>query len=167
MAITRPAPVLPEPGQESAWAYPRPAIAQPTPRRLRVVFGGRVIAETSRGIRVLETSHPPTYYFPPDDVARAFLQSVDGTSICEWKGGARYFDVVAGEARAARAAWCYPHPAPAFRALREYIAFYADAMDSCSVDGEPARAQEGGFYGGWITSHVVGPFKGGPGTGMW
>lgn len=165
--LARPVPTLPETGQESVWAYPRPAVVEPTPRRLRVVLADRVLAETTRGFRVLETSHPPTYYFPPDDVALAYLRPVQDSSRCEWKGDARYFDVVVGDRVASAAAWSYPHPSATFRRIKNHIAFYAGAMDSCWVDEEQARAQEGGFYGGWITSHIAGPFKGGPGTRMW
>lgn len=149
------------------WSFPRPAIAETTSRHLKVVFAGRVIAETTNGFRTLETSHPPTYYFPPDDVVTGFLRGVPGESFCEWKGNARYFDVVVGTSVAERAAWAYPNPNPSFRRIRNHVAFYPGAMDSCWVDGEQATSQEGGFYGGWITSHVAGPFKGPPGTLMW
>lgn len=167
MAITRAVPEATRPGQESAWAFPRPAVADLTTRRLRVVFAGRTVAETTRGIRVLETSHPPSYYFPPDDVASAFLEPAPGGSLCEWKGSARYFDVVAGGERAAKAAWAYRNPTRPFQILRDHVAFYPAAMESCWVDDERVTPQDGGFYGGWITSHVAGPFKGGPGTAMW
>ena len=163
----RPQPDPPKPGQESVWDYPRPAVAEPTPKRLRVVFGGQVIAETTRGVRTLETSHPPTYYFPPQDVADGALVAVPGRSLCEWKGQARYFDVVAGGARAERAAWAYDAPTEGFRMLRGYVAFMPAQMDACFVDGERARPQEGGFYGGWITDDLAGPFKGPPGTRFW
>ena len=166
MAILRPVPVEISPGQESVWSFPRPAIAEPSSLAIRVLFGGRVIAETTRSIRVLETSHPPSYYVPPDDVARAFLRPADGSSLCEWKGGARYFDVVAGDDVAAGAAWSYRNPTPSFRAIRDHVAFYP-ALVECWVEGERALPQDGGFYGGWITSHVAGPFKGPPGTAMW
>ncbi len=165
--LGRPVPDTPLPGQESVWSFPRPAVAQPTSHHLRVVFAGRVVAETRRGFRVLETSHPPTYYFPADDVVTACLAAADGSSLCEWKGGARYFDVMAGGATAPKAAWSYPHPAPEFRRIRNHIAFYAAAMEACFVDEERVTPQPGGFYGGWITSHVAGPFKGPPGTRMW
>ena len=163
----RPAPDTPGPGQESVWDYPRPAVAEPTAKRLQVVLGGRVIADTTRGVRTLETSHPPTYYFPPGDVAEGVLRSVPGRSLCEWKGQARYFDVESGDARAARAAWAYPDPTPGFRILAGFVAFMPSAMDRCLVDGEVARPQEGGFYGGWITDDLAGPFKGGPGSWGW
>ena len=165
--VPRPAPDLPQPGQESVWAYPRPAVCEPTARHLRVVFAGRVIADTRRGIRVIETSHPPTYYFPRDDVASGYLASAAGASICEWKGGAVYFDVVADGRIAESAAWTYPSPTAAFRTIRNHLAFYAGRVDACFVDDELARPQEGELYGGWITSHVAGPFKGMPGTAMW
>ena len=165
--LARPVPIPPGPGQESAWRFPRPAALDRSTRHLRVVLAGKTVAETRRGLRVLETSHPPTYYFPPDDVASAHLRPASGGSLCEWKGGATYFDVVVGDRVAAGAAWTYPNPSPAFRALRNHVAFYAGRMDACFVDGETVTPQEGDFYGGWITSHVVGPFKGPPGTTGW
>ena len=163
----RPASDTPGPGQESVWDYPRPAIAEPTPKRLRIEFGGVVIAETTRGVRTLETSHPPTYYFPPGDVAEGVLRPVPGRTLCEWKGQARYFDVAAGGKVAERAAWAYPGPTPGFVALAGFVAFMPGAMDACFVDGERARPQAGGFYGGWITDDLAGPFKGGPGSWGW
>ena len=163
----RPVPDIPGPGQESVWDYPRPAVAERTDRRLEVVLGGQVIASTRAGVRTLETSHPPTYYFPPGDVAEGVLRPVSGRSLCEWKGQARYFDVVSGGARAARAAWAYPAPTEGFRILADFVAFMPGAMDECRVDGEVARPQEGGFYGGWITADLAGPFKGGPGSWGW
>lgn len=162
-----PTPVSPGPGQESVWDYPRPARCEATASTLEVVFGGRTIARTTRGMRVLETSHPPSYYFPPDDVDTDALVRVGGSTTCEWKGSATYFDVVAGERRAPRAAWSYRDPTPDFRPLAGFVTFYAGPMDACFVDGERVVPQEGGFYGGWITSKVVGPFKGGPGTRFW
>ena len=163
----RPTPIPPGPGQESVWDYPRPAIAEPTQRRLQVVFGGTVVADTKDGYRTLETSHPPTYYIPPRDVEQAFLSQTAHSSFCEWKGRARYFDVTVGEHHAGNAAWAYPNPTPGFRGLADYIAFYPALMDACYVDGEQVEPQPGGFYGGWVTSHVVGPFKGAPGTRGW
>ena len=167
MRLPRPVPDVPSTAQESVWSFPRPATVEATPRHLRVVFAGRVVAETEKACRALETSHPPTYYFPPDDVAASYLRPAAGASVCEWKGGARYFDVVVGDEVAVGAAWAYPNPEPAFRRIRNYVAFYAGQMESCWVDGERVVPQEGEFYGGWITSHVVGPFKGPPGTRMW
>lgn len=163
-------PIPPEPvgpGQESVWSYPRPAIAQPTTAHLVIVLGGITIAETQRGVRTLETSHPPSYYVPREDVLPEALIAVAGGSLCEWKGAARYFDVEAGGLRRARAAWSYPDPTGPFAAIRGHVAFYAAAMDVCTVDGERVVPQPGGFYGGWVTSRVAGPFKGVPGSRGW
>lgn len=159
--------ITPAPGQESVWDYPRPPRLEPTAKHLRVVFGGRTIAETRRGYRVLETSHPPVYYFPIEDVNRDFLRDAAGSSFCEWKGAARYFDVVAGGHVAPRAAWYYPSPTRDFAPIKDAVAFYCAPMDECTVDGERAQPQPGGFYGGWVTADVVGPFKGAPGTMGW
>jgi uncharacterized protein (DUF427 family) len=137
------------------------------PLRLRVVFADAVLAETSAGYRVLETSHPPTYYFPPADVAVALLGPPRRAGICEWKGRAVLHDVASGDRRAEGAAWAYPDPTPDFRAIAGYLAFYAGPMDACFVGDERVEPQPGGFYGGWITKGVVGPFKGGPGTMGW
>jgi uncharacterized protein (DUF427 family) len=165
--MMKPRPDKPREGQESVWAYPRPAIAERTDRLLEVVLGGVVIASTRRGVRTLETSHPPTYYFPPEDVAEGVLVPVAGRTLCEWKGQARYFDVAAGGKRAERAAWSYPAPTEGFLLLKDHIAFMPQPMDAVRVDGETARPQEGGFYGGWITDDLAGPVKGGPGSTFW
>ena len=164
---TRPEPDPVDPGQESAWDYPRPPRLEPTARRLRVVQGGEVVAETTRGLRVLETSHPPNYYFPPDDVAPGVLEPGKGASFCEWKGRAHYFSVRVGNRLATEAAWGYADPSEAFAAIRVYVAFYASRVDQCYVDEELVVPQPGGFYGGWITSDVVGPFKGVAGSRGW
>jgi uncharacterized protein (DUF427 family) len=134
---------------------------------LKVVFNGVLIADTSFGYRILETSHPPVYYFPPTDVRAEHLVPVGRTSFCEWKGQARYFHVVVGDREASFAAWTYAGPTPPFAAIKDYLAFYAAPMDACFVGEERARPQPGGFYGGWITDNVVGPFKGEPGTFGW
>lgn len=157
----------PGPGQESVWDYPRPPRVEETSRHLKVVFNGVVIAETERGMRVLETSHPPVYYFPPEDVRMAYLHETRGSSWCEWKGRASYFDVVVDGREVRRAAWTYREPREGFRSIQDYVAFYPGTMDECYVDEERVRAQPGGFYGGWITDDVVGPFKGAPGTAGW
>ncbi|HEX5586995.1 MAG TPA: DUF427 domain-containing protein [Acidimicrobiia bacterium] len=167
MFSTRPTPELPGPGQESAWDYPRPPALEPVTARLTVVLGGVTIADTTRGYRVLETSHPPNYYFPPDDVVDGALEPAKGASFCEWKGRAHYFTVRGGGAVVHEAAWGYDEPSPAFEPIRGYVAFYASRVDQCTVDGEVVTPQPGGFYGGWITSTVVGPFKGGPGSRGW
>lgn len=163
----RPLPDPARPGQESVWAYPRPATCERTDKALEVWLGGALVARTRRGVRTLETSHPPSYYFPPEDVTEGALTRVPGASSCEWKGQAAYLDVVSGGVRAERAAWTYPAPTLAFAVLAGHVAFMPAAMDRCLVDGEVARPQEGGFYGGWITSDLAGPFKGPPGTRFW
>ncbi len=161
-----PTPDLPAEGQESVWDYPRPPRLEPVSQRLRVSHGVTVLADTTAGLRVLETSHPPTYYFPPGDCdLDAFVPS-SGGSFCEWKGHAVYYDLVAPELSLRHVAWSYPDPTPPFEALRDHLGFYP-ALLTCTVDGEVAEPQPGGFYGGWVTSSVVGPFKGSPGTAFW
>jgi uncharacterized protein (DUF427 family) len=155
------------PGQESVWGYPRPPSAEVTPRRIVVELGGRVIADTERAIRVCETSHPPVYYVPRADVAAGVLSQAPGSSWCEWKGAATYWDAVAAGRRVAGIGWSYEDPSPGFEQLRGAMAFYPGKVDRALVDGEPARPQAGGFYGGWITADVVGPFQGEPGTLGW
>jgi len=140
---------------------------EPTPRRIRVVFAGETIADTTRAWRVLETSHPPTYYIPPDDVLDGVLFPSSRSSWCEWKGRARYHAVRVGGRTAESAAWSYPDPVPAFEPIRDHVAFYPAKMDRCLVDEEEARPQPGGFYGGWVTSDLDGPFKGEPGSEGW
>jgi uncharacterized protein (DUF427 family) len=157
----------PAAGQESVWSYPRPAIAEPSSRRILIVHQGIVIADTGASIRTLETSHPPSYYIPLSDIMPGLLQPSDRQSFCEWKGDAAYFDLVVGDVRLRDVGWSYPDPSPDFHLLRGYVAFYAAALDGCFVDGERVTPQPGGFYGGWITSHVVGPFKGVPGSRFW
>lgn len=149
------------------WDYPRPPRLEPTSRRLRVVLGGEIIAETTSGLRVLETSHPPNYYFPPGDVVAGAIERAKGASFCEWKGRAHYFTVRGGDRVETEAAWGYDEPSPAFAALRGHVAFYAGRMDACFVDDELVVPQPGQFYGGWVTSDVIGPFKGGPGSRGW
>lgn len=163
----RPSPVPPGPDQESVWDYPRPPRLEAEPRRIRVVLGGVVVADTTAAYRVLETSHPPTYYLPPADIASGILEGATGSSFCEWKGQARYWTVRAGDALAPAAAWSYPDPTPGFVDLADHVAFYAPAMELCEVGGEAATPQPGGFYGGWVTSWVLGPFKGEAGTMGW
>ena len=160
-----PDPVLP--GQESVWDYPRPAVAQPCARRVAIQHAGQIIADTTASIRTLETSHPPSYYLPPSAILPGVLRATQRTSFCEWKGHAVYFDVAAGNQVFRNAAWSYPDPSPGFLALCDHVAFYAGPFDACFVDGERVTPQDGGFYGGWITSHVAGPFKGGPGSMFW
>jgi uncharacterized protein (DUF427 family) len=153
--------------RESVWDYPRPPRLEPSTRRVRVVLAGRVIAETKRALRVLETSHPPVYYIPPADVAPGVLTPNPRRTWCEFKGEAAYYDVVAGGEVAAAAAWYYPAPRPGYEGLEGTVAFYPGRMDACYLDDELVTPQEGDFYGGWITSEIAGPFKGAPGTRGW
>jgi uncharacterized protein (DUF427 family) len=132
-----------------------------------VDLGGRRIAETRRPLRVLETSHPPVYYLPRADVAPGVLRPGRGRTWCEFKGQATYFDVVSGQVAVARAAWHYPKPARGYEELTRHVAFYPDKMEACWVGSERVRAQEGGFYGGWITARITGPFKGVPASRYW
>ncbi len=158
---------VPGPGQESVWDYPRPPRLERTARQLRVDFAGATIARTSQAFRVLETSHPPVYYLPPEDIDMTKLVAAEGTSFCEFKGRAAYYDLVAAARRAERAAWTYLVPLRAFAPLAHHVAFYASRDVACFVDDEPVQPQAGDFYGGWITHAVVGPFKGGAGTWGW
>jgi len=157
----------PGPGQESVWDYPRPPRLESVTERLRVVFNGRTLADAEGGLRVLETSHPPTYYIPVSAVRTELLRPSPRTTFCEWKGQAHYFDVADGNTVAERAVWGFDRPTAAFASLREHLAFYARYMDACFVGDEQVQTQAGGFYGGWITSRIVGPFKGAPGTRFW
>jgi uncharacterized protein (DUF427 family) len=159
--------IEPAPGQESVWDYPRPPRVEDSEKHIRVVFAGVVIADTRRAKRVLETSHPPVYYIPPEDIRMEYLAQTDRTSWCEWKGRASYYSITVNGRRATNAAWFYPDPQNAYAAIRNHVAFYPQQMDACYVDGERVQPQPGGFYGGWITSDVVGPFKGGLGTTGW
>ena len=183
--------VAPGPGQESVWDYPRPPRLEASPRLVEVHFGGIQLAASRRAMRVLETSHPPVYYVPPEDVRMECLLPSDRQSWCEWKGLASYYHLVvppsagavaaaaaggAGGTGAARAsaghraengAWYYPDPTVPYKEIRQFVAFYPHAVDACYVDGERVQAQPGDFYGGWVTRDVVGPFKGAPGTSHW
>jgi uncharacterized protein (DUF427 family) len=163
----RPTPIPPGPGQESVWDYPRPPRIERSDRHIVVTFGGVVVAETRRAVRVLETSHPPSYYLPLDDCTAGAFVPAAGSSFCEWKGVAGYYSIVAGDQVAERTAWCYPDPTPRFAAIVDHVSLYPGRVDRCTIDGELVRAQHGGFYGGWITDEIVGPFKGGPGTSGW
>ena len=163
----RPRPDPTGPGQESVWGFPRPAIAEPSPAHIVIEHAGTVVADSRATIRTLETSHPPSYYIPPADIAEGVLRQADGSSFCEWKGHAVYWDVVIGDNVLPRVGWSYPDPTRAFAKLRDHVAFYAAPFDRCSVDGETVTPQPGGFYGGWITSGYSGPFKGVPGSRFW
>ncbi|MHA2314478.1 MAG: DUF427 domain-containing protein [Candidatus Hermodarchaeia archaeon] len=153
--------------RESVWDYPRPPRVEPSSRHIRVVFNNTAIAETSKALRVLETSHPPVYYIPPRDVQQQFLSHEKHQSYCEFKGLATYYTLKVGEKVSTNAAWSYHNPSSGYESIKDYIAFYPGRVDACYLDGERVQAQEGDFYGGWITSDIEGPFKGGPGTAGW
>lgn len=180
--MTLPPGVVPEkpgPGQESVWDYPRPPLLQRKDCRVEVTFGGEVVCLADHALLIKETSHPPTYYLPISSWRPGALVPAAGSSVCEWKGVAQYFDVVAGPTaeagavapgpivRADAAAWGYPTPRHPFEALTGYVSVYPGRMDRVTVDGQLVRPQEGGFYGGWITDDVVGPFKGQPSSWGW
>lgn len=156
------------PGQESVWDYPRPPRLEGSHSHIQVLFNGVLIAETHQARRVLETSHPPVYYIPPQDVQLdPYFRRTRQATFCEWKGSAAYYTITVGERTAENAAWFYPNPVAPFAEIKDYVAFYPSKMDACFVDGERVQAQPGDFYGGWITSAIVGPFKGAPGTMGW
>ncbi|MCB0192633.1 MAG: DUF427 domain-containing protein [Anaerolineae bacterium] len=163
----RPKYIQPGPGQESVWDYPRPPRLEDVTQNIRVVFNGVTLADSWQAKRVLETSHPPVYYIPPEDVKMDCLSLTRRTTVCEWKGQARYYTIQVGNKKAADAAWFYPSPIPEFEALKNHVAFYPSRMDACYVGDEQVKAQAGDFYGGWITNNIVGPFKGDPGTLGW
>jgi uncharacterized protein (DUF427 family) len=159
--------VTPGPGQESVWDYPRPPRLERCPDRLRIVFAGKTLADTHDGYRVLETSHPPVYYLPPEAIERRYLLQSPERSFCEFKGIAGYWSLDCDGLVSHHAAWSYEEPTAAFAPIRGHLAFYASRVDACFVGDERVAAQPGDFYGGWITSRVVGPFKGTPGTRHW
>lgn len=149
------------------WDYPRPPRVETCSRRVRVLLGGEVVADSTRALRVLETSGPPTIYIPSGDVRGGALSQTPRATVCEWKGTAAYFDVEAGGALAPEAAWSYPAPSPGYEQLVGHVAFYPGRVEACFLDDERVRPQPGGYYGGWITADIVGPFKGEPGTEGW
>jgi uncharacterized protein (DUF427 family) len=165
--MRHPAPIAPGPGQESVWDYPRPPRLERTDRHIEIRHGGVVIADTRSAYRVLETSHPPVYYLPLDDIRTDHLRRGEGSSYCEWKGAARYWDVVVDGETLSQVGWDYPTPTPDFEPIRDHVAFYAAPFDEVLVDGKQVEPQPGGFYGGWVTPDVVGPFKGIPGSMGW
>lgn len=157
---------VPGPGQESVWDYPRPPAVRPDRRRVRIVAGGHVLAESGKALRVLETSLPPSFYLPRADVRMERLRPIDSDSLCEWKGLARFFALNDAEPAGIAVAWSYEDPFPGYEEIRGHLSFYPRSL-ACSVDGERVRPQEGGFYGGWVTDEVVGPWKGAPGSERW
>jgi len=163
----RPQPISPQAGQESVWDYPRPPRLEDTQKHIQIMFNDVTLADTQRAKRVLETSHPPVYYIPPDDIQMQYLVNSPRSTYCEWKGQGAYYSVVVGDKTLENVAWYYPNPTTAFASIKDYVAFYPAPMDACYVDGEKVTPQPGNFYGGWITSDVVGPFKGEAGSWGW
>jgi uncharacterized protein (DUF427 family) len=159
--------VVPEPGQESVWDYPRPPRLERVVARLRVELAGVVLADSRHGWRVCETAGAPCYYLPAVDVRTEYLLPAPTRSLCEWKGAARYWTAQIGARVVRDAAWSYPDPTPAFAPIRDHFAFYAGRVDACFVGPERVRPQPGGFYGGWVTTNLVGPIKGEPGSEHW
>lgn len=159
--------IVPGPGQESVWDYPRPPRLEDSAKHIQVMFNDVIIADTHRAKRVLETSHPPSYYIPPEDIRLEYFVRINQSTFCEWKGQAAYYTIVVGDQRADAAAWFYPNPTADFASIKNYVAVYPGRMQACFVDGEQVQAQPGDFYGGWITSDIVGPFKGSAGTWGW
>lgn len=163
----RPEPLPAGPGQESVWDYPRPPRIEPFSRQVEVVFAGETIAVTVAALRVLETSHPPVYYLPPDSVFPGAVVPNGRTGWCEFKGTASYLDARWKGRTSVDAAWTYLDPSPGYEALAGYVAFYPARVDVCLVELQPVEPQPGRFYGGWVTPDVVGPFKGAPGSEGW
>jgi uncharacterized protein (DUF427 family) len=159
--------VVPAPGQESAWDYPRPPRVEPVPHRVRVILDGQVLADTTRAQRVLESASPPVYYMPREDVRLDRLERSAHETVCEWKGDATYYSYPGPGRRVENVAWSYDRPNPGYEVISGHLAFYAGLVDEAWVGDERARPQPGRFYGGWITSWVVGPFKGEPGSFGW
>ena len=164
MAIKR---IKPGPGQESVWDYPRPPKFEESNKHIRIVFNDEIIVDSNQNYRILETSHPPTYYIPISAFREGVLIAVAGNSFCEFKGAANYYDIELNDKRVQRAAWSYKNPNRAYPQLKDTVSVYAHLMDSCYVNDERVQPQEGDFYGGWITKEIVGPFKGAPGTWGW
>lgn len=151
--------IKPGKGQESVWDYPRPPKLDPDSREVLVIFANKIIARTTKAIRILETASPPGFYIPPNDININYLKKTTGESKCEWKGAAIFWNVIVEDEKAARAAWSYPKPFPDFNKIKSYLSFYPSKVD-CYVAGEHVKPQPGGFYGGWITKEIVGPVKG-------
>lgn len=165
--FARPRRVEPGPGQESVWDYPRPPRVEAVPERVRVVVDGATLADTTRARRVLETAGAPVYYVPPEDVALDRLVRTGWQTVCEWKGPASYHDYRGEDRTIEGIAWSYDEPNPGYEAIRGHLAFYAGKVDEAWVGDERATPQPGGFYGGWVTSKIVGPIKGEPGSFGW
>lgn len=158
--------IEPGEGEESVWNYPRPPVFVEDSREVLVKFGESVIAKTTKAIRVLETASPPTFYIPPSDINFEILTQTAGSSYCEWKGAATYWSLTVGDSTLKNVGWSYETPTSRFASIKSYLSFYPAKLE-CTVDGQRVRPQPGGFYGGWVTDEIIGPYKGEPGTGGW
>ncbi len=158
--------ITPKENQESVWDYPRPPVSKLDSRQVLVKLGNVIIAESTAAIRVLETAHPPTFYLPKSDVRMDYFVRESRSSFCEWKGQATYWTVKTEFDQVASACWSYPSPRDEFQNIQNCFSFYP-AQFECTIDGETVRPQPGGFYGGWVTDEVIGPYKGDPGTSSW
>ncbi|MDD1415798.1 DUF427 domain-containing protein [Dolichospermum sp. ST_con] len=163
----RPQPIPPQPGQESVWVYPRPPRVEDTTKHIQIIFNGEIITDTHCAKRALETSHPPNYYLPIQDIKTEYLTKSDRKTYCEWKGWASYYNLTVGDRTALNVAWYYEEIFPDYEQLKGHLGFYPQPMDGCYVDGEKITPQAGDFYAGWITRDIVGPFKGESGTRGW
>ena len=160
--------IEPQPGQESVWDYPRPPRLERSLKQIKIIVNGVTLVDSCNAYRVLETSHPPVYYIPPEDIAMEYLDAADSRrSFCEWKGLASYYDLTVNDKQVNNVGWCYREPTANFATIKDYIAFYPSKMDACYVDDELVKSQPGDFYGGWITDDIVGPFKGNVGSWGW
>ena len=165
--MKRPEPIAPKPGQESVWDYPRPAELQETDKQVKIIFNDVEIVKSHRPLRVIETSHPPSYYIPAEDIQLQYFTQTPRKTFCEWKGWCCYYDIEVNGKKTSNAAWRFFEPSPNFTAIENCYSFYPSLMDACYVNDELVTPQPGNFYGGWITSDVAGPFKGEPGTMFW
>ncbi len=159
--------VEPGPGQESVWDYPRPPAVENSEKHIMVYFNTVLIADSTDTKRVLETSSPPVYYIPEKDIEMQYLTPSERRTLCEWKGLASYYDISVNGKSAQNIAWHYPQPVGEYKQIKDHVAFYPQNMDACYVDGELVTSQPGSFYGGWITTDIVGPLTGDPGTEGW
>jgi|TARA_B110000240_G_scaffold29918_1_gene31715 uncharacterized protein (DUF427 family) len=153
--------------KESVWDYPRPPRLEFCSEEIEIIFGD-IIAKTDNSYRVLETSHPPTFYLPRLAFKEDILIPIHSKTLCEWKGKAEYFDIKSTDGRISKkAAWSYNSPSDDFIKIKGYVAIYPNSVDSCLLNNEEVKSQDGDFYGGWITSDIIGPFKGGVGSFGW
>jgi uncharacterized protein (DUF427 family) len=158
---------VPGPGQESVWDYPRPPRVESVAERIRVIAGGIVVADSASAMRVMETASPPAYYLPASDLRTDRLEISRTITVCEFKGVATYWNLRLDDRVVRDAGWSYQQPNRGYEAIAGHLAFYAGRVGEAWVGDERVTPQPGDFYGGWVTSRIVGPFKGDPGTFGW